>query len=509
MAIYIINGNKVQAVANSAQMTGEKIPGDLKTWDYYGTNPNELLKLSYDILSQRSTTLYHTHPPVAAAVNKTTTYAIGPGLVFRSQPDWQILGMTKEAAKDWGMRFQRLVHYMFTLLNYYEKQPILFRTAMIMGDSLLMFDRSEQANGLPFDLIETGGDQIDFQAIGKGGEQVTLGISHDDFLRRKGLYLIGNNSRTDYADANGDQQVIQFFHKLMARQLRGYPLAYRIIAGAKNNDRLWDAVLHRAVMETLILGTTESESDDPVKQMNQLADSILNDSETGRSNGAGYDITNATNVGAGNILNFRKGGIKFTDMKTPSNNFDKMQAAYIDYVGMATDVPPECVLSRYSTSYTAHKGALNDFIQAYMQKRRGFIQNVNNSVVLEIAKYLFYEKLIEMPHREFFSSPIIQLATIAGNWLGPVPGHINPLQEVNAKALEVTNAFRTRADAAADYGNEYDNMIEEWTQQEREWRAASPEQKAAKLGQDMDERDDEAGKTDADDDGIDDEEVKE
>ena len=75
MAIYIINGNKVNPIANSAQMTGEKIPGDLKTWDFYGTNPNELLKLSYDILSQRSTTLYHTHPPVAAAVNKTTTYA--------------------------------------------------------------------------------------------------------------------------------------------------------------------------------------------------------------------------------------------------------------------------------------------------------------------------------------------------------------------------------------------------------------------------------------------------
>lgn len=507
MSIYIINGGKVQQVANAAQMTGEKIPGDLKTWDYYGTNPNELLKLSYDILSQRSTTLYHTHPPVAAAVNKTTTYAIGPGLVFRSQPDWQILGMTKESAKDWGMRFQRLVHYVFTLLNYYEKQSILFRTAMIMGDSLLMFDRTNQKNGLPFDLIETGGDQIDFQANGTNGEQVTLGISHDDMLRRRGLYLIGNNTRTDFADANGDQLVIQFFNKLMARQLRGYPLAYRIIAAAKNNDRFWDATLHRAVMETLILGTTESEADDPVAQMNQLADSITNDSETGRSNGAGYDITNATNIGPGNILNFRKGGIKFTDLKTPSNNFDKMQSAHIDFVGMATEVPPECVLSRYSTSFTAHKGALNDFIQAYTQKRRAFVQNVNNTVVLEIAKYLFYEKLIEMPHRDFFRNPIIQLATIAGNWLGPVPGHINPLQEVNAKALEVTNAFRTRADAAADYGNEYDNMIEEWTQQEKEWSAASPEQKAEKLGQDMDEQDNKTANDGAN--GNDDEEVKE
>ncbi len=492
MSIIILNGNKVTSqVGTSAQMTGEKIPGDLKTWDYFGTDPNTLLLYTYNILSERSTTLYHTHPPVAAAVNKTTTYAIGPGLVFRSQPDWQILGMTKEAAKDWGMRFQRLIHYVFTLLNYYEKQSILFRTALIMGDSLLMFDRGEQDNGLPFDLIEAGGDQINFQATGSGAESVTLGISHDKFLRRRGLYMVNNQSRVDFRDANGDQNVLQFYHKLMARQLRGYPLAYRIIAAAKNNDRYWDATLHRAVMETLILGSTDSPADNPYKQMRDLADSMTADSEI--NSGTTYDTTQATNIGPGNILTFQKGGIKFTDLKTPSNNFDKMQAAYIDMVGMATDVPPECVMSRYSTSYTAHKGALNDFIQSYMQKRRAFIQNVNNQVVLEIAKYLFYSRLIEMPNPDFFSNPIVQMATIAGNWLGPVPGSINPLQEVNAKALEVANAFRTRADAAADYGNEFDNMVEEWGQQEKEWSEKSPAQKAQALGNDMDKQDDQSG----------------
>jgi capsid protein len=303
--------------------------------------------------------------------------------------------------------------------------------------------------------------------------------------------MVNNQSRVDFRDANGDQNVLQFYHKLMARQLRGYPLAYRIIAAAKNNDRYWDATLHRAVMETLILGSTDSPADNPYKQMRDLADSMTADSEI--NSGTTYDTTQATNIGPGNILTFQKGGIKFTDLKTPSNNFDKMQAAYIDMVGMATDVPPECVMSRYSTSYTAHKGALNDFIQSYMQKRRAFIQNVNNQVVLEIAKYLFYSRLIEMPNPDFFSNPIVQMATIAGNWLGPVPGSINPLQEVNAKALEVANAFRTRADAAADYGNEFDNMVEEWGQQEKEWSEKSPAQKAQALGNDMDKQDDQSG----------------
>ena len=72
MSIMIINNGKLQNLTNHAQLTGDKIPGDLDTWNYVGTDPNEILKLNYDILCQRATTLYHTHPPVTAAIDKQT-----------------------------------------------------------------------------------------------------------------------------------------------------------------------------------------------------------------------------------------------------------------------------------------------------------------------------------------------------------------------------------------------------------------------------------------------------
>ena len=102
MSIMIINNGKLQNLTNHAQLTGDKIPGDLDTWNYFGTDPNEILKLNYDILCQRATTLYHTHPPVASAVNKLTQYAIGQGSVFRSQPDWDTLGIEKDYANKMG-----------------------------------------------------------------------------------------------------------------------------------------------------------------------------------------------------------------------------------------------------------------------------------------------------------------------------------------------------------------------------------------------------------------------
>ena len=492
MSIMIINNGKLQNLTNHAQLTGDKIPGDLDTWNYFGTDPNEILKLSYDILCQRATTLYHTHPPVTAAINKQTAYAIGNGLVYRSQPDWQTLGITKEKAKDWGMRFQKLVHYAFLMLNYYEKQATLFCTSLIMGDSVLLFDRETPDENMPFDLIEIGGDQINFQATPEGTELITLGIIHDKFLRRKGFVLNDiQQSHIYFKDANGDQNAIQFYDKKMARQLRGMPLSYRIIAAAKNNDRWWDAMLARAVMESTMLGFSKSDQTDTREQALRIAQEARGIDGISANPASGLStLTNTANMPTGSIMQLdSKGDFQFVDFKTPSNNFDKLQTAYIECVGMATDTPPEVVMSKYSTSFTAHKGALNDFIKFYTQKRFNFIRNVNKPVIREIAKWLFMENLIEMPNPLFFKDPIIQEATLAGIWLGPVPGHINPAQEVGALVTAKDNAFITPADAAAQYGSrEWDDQIEEWQQQMEEFQKMSPEKQAQALQQDIEKK---------------------
>ena len=496
MPILTIRNGKISSVTNEKQLTGEKIPGDLATWARYSTDPNIILKYGYGLLSERSASLYHTHPPVAAAVEKQTTYAVGPGLVFRSQPDWKTLGMTKEKAKEWGMQFQKLVHYAFMMLNFYEKQATIFRTGMIQGDSLLLFDRADPAEGLPFDVIETGGDQIDWERD-EESPRIILGIKVDRYLRRQGICLKNQKSAIPFKDENGNQNLVQFFEKKISRQLRGYPLAYRIIASAKNNDRYWDAILNRAALEATILGVEKSDSGDMREQAMKLAEWARNmpdqdaNVRTAGSNPAAFvQSGNIANSRGGEIYSMETGGdFSFLEMKTPSNNFDKLQTAYVELVGMGMDMPPEVLMSKYSTSFTAHKGALNDFVKSYMKKRQSLVRSTCNPLVRELAKYFISEGLLPMPHDNFFNSPIIQLAALQGNWLGPVPGHINPLQEVNAKAQEVEQGFRTRADAAADYGNEWDNQIEEWLEQEEQWRKASPEQKAEVLGNQMQEED--------------------
>ena len=442
---------------------GEKIPGDLANWNVLSSDSNEILDSTYGLLSQRSATLYHTYPPVRSAINKLTDYAIGAGLMFRSQPDWSIIpGMTKESAKDFGKDFQKIVHHYFQLHSFYIKQPVLFRTSQVLGDSLLFF---EHRNTRLSDLIPIGGDTIDWSYTGKN---YTLGIKHDAVLRPQGIKKHNDKKTIYFKTRRGNRQLLQFFVPELAQQLRGYPLAYSIINLSKNDDRHHDATVHRAGLEAILLGSYETETSNPIEQTRNMAKANLKTPETPQRQGFLSKVANAFKLGPGNIFTFRKNEkLHFHDLKTPNSNFPSFKEWIIKYVGMGTGIPPEVIIGAFPTSYSAHKGAMNVFKKVFMARRKFFEQLILFPVIAEIAMDAIAQGLIKAPG--FFSNPIIRLAYIQGNFLGTMLGAINPLPEARAEEIIVKNAFELRGDIAAQYGNEWDNFIEEYHEQEQEY----------------------------------------
>lgn len=456
MIAFFKNG-KISYKHTGKQIDGEKIPGDLNSWNVYVTEINQALSSSYGKLSERSSTLYHSYAPVSSAINKTTSYAIGSGNVFRSYPDYRILGITRKEASEWGKKFQLLIHYYFKKLSWYQKQAVVFRGSLILGDSLVFFIRE---NG-QLDIIEVGGNSIDWQHA--NGDDWTLGIKHDKYKRRKAIYtdkvINFKNQKT------GDQQVIQFFIKQNPRQLRGLPLAYKIIALAKNHDRHMDATIQRAVLESIMMGYSNTDNTDFGKQINEQVLAAQRKKGNIITN-AFSKITGSRDLQGGNIYQLKTGeSLQFTDLKTPAKNFDEFNAWMIKFVAMATDTTPGIIMSNYPTSYSSHRGEFNDFWKMTQVKRNVFNETVNKVVIREIAKKLLFDRAISAPG--FFTNDIQKEAWLAGSFLGPVPGHLNPRQEVEAHRISVENSFQSRSDIAALYDNEWDNFIEDWAEQEK------------------------------------------
>jgi len=451
---------KVTRKGGGGQISGEKMPGDLDSWNLYQQDINEALSASYGVLSQRSSSLYNSYQPAKSAINKTTAYAIGSGNIFRSRPDYRILGITPDEAKEWGKKFQLLVHYHFKKMSWYEKQAITFKGALIKGDSLVFFVREKDNS---FDLVEAGGENIDFEKA--DNKNWTLGIKHDKWKRKQAIFtdkqINFRNQKT------GDQQVIQFYLKEQPRQLRGLSLVYSIIAMAKNHDREIDATVQRAVLESIMMAYSNADQTDVGAQIKQQAQNASR--KKGGLKNIFSKLAGTKDLQGGNLYQLKNDEkIQFTDLKTPGNNFDKFQDAMIKFVAMGTDTTPGIITSQYTTSYSSHKGELNDFWKMIKLKRGIFNEKVNKVVIREIAKNLIMDGKIKAPG--FFSDPIAQEAWLSGIFLGPVPGQINPLQEARARAVEVENAFITRSDAASNYDNEFENMVATWAEQEIQFK---------------------------------------
>jgi len=476
--VALVDGNKIKWIKPGVQITGEKMPGDLDGWDTYLSSVNDAVFSTLGTLQNRSSTLYHTYAPVASAINKTVAYAIGSGNMFRSHPDRMILGLSQQEASEWGRRFQLYLHYYYRRLGWYEKQAVLFRGALIMGDSLLYFIR----DGGVLDLIESGGDNIDYK---KASTDYILGIKVDKYGRRKGIYT---DKPVNFVNQKtGDQQVLQFMLKEYPRQVRGLPIAYKIISLAKNHDRHMDATIQRAVIESIMLGYSNTDStnlqDQLTAQQAQL-EAMKRKSEGGTKKSVLQRIGNAFKLGGGNFYRLKTGeSMQFTDLKTPSNNFGMFQEWMIKFVAMATDTTPGVIMSNYPTSYSSHRGEFNDFFKMVLYKRNIFNKFVNDVVKKEVAKQMIFDGVISAPG--FFDDPIKQEAWLAGSYLGPVPGHINPKQEVEAFKTAVDESFMLRSDVAALYGGEWENFIDEWETQERRYRAIPEEVQAETLQEDL------------------------
>ena len=68
--------------------------------------------------------------------------------------------------------------------------------------------------------------------------------------------------------------------------------------------------------------------------------------------------------------------------------------------------------------------------------------------------------------------------------LGPVPGTINPLQEVNAKLSAIKGGLSLRSsEAFQSNGGEYADFMEQWEQEESQYQKMYPDAQANKLAE--------------------------
>lgn len=440
----------------------------MKGWIYGGGSHKEDIEDNLSTLRQRCRDLYMGVPVATGAIKTMRTHAVGSGLTPKPQIDGDFLGLTGEETRLLERQIEREFSLwadtpdcdMERLDNFFELQQLAFLSWALSGDLITLLPTSKRKNQ-PYDLrvqlVEA--DRVCNPPEKEGDEHIIEGVEVDDRGEVIAYHIcnhhpLGWNYSTPhkwvrvpaYGRNTGRKNVLHIMMRERIGQRRGVPAMAPVIESLKQLGRYTEAELVAAVVSGMFTVFIEKESaaEGPPageaipEEMQVDAD---DDTTIEMGNGAIVDLN------AGEKANFANPG-------RPSGNFGPFVEAILQQIGAALEIPYEVLIKHFSSSYSASRGALNEFWQMISMQR--------NWLAADFCKPIYEEWLTEAVAKGrikapgFFSDPAIRKAYCGCRWNGPAPAQLDPVKEVNAAEKRVKNGFSTAAQETAQLtGGDY------------------------------------------------------
>ena len=164
-------------------------------------------------------------------------------------------------------------------------------------------------------------------------------------------------------------------------------------------------------------------------------------------------------LGPGAIIDLNPGEeVQFADPKHPNTGYDDFTNATIRLIGAGLEIPPEVMMKQFTTSYSAARGALNEFWRTCSMQRDWFTDDFCQPVYEEwFAEAVARGRIHALG---FFTDPARRKAYTACAWNGPARTNLNPVQEVDAAIKRVDAGFSTAQEETAQMtGGDYNRNI--------------------------------------------------
>ena len=164
-------------------------------------------------------------------------------------------------------------------------------------------------------------------------------------------------------------------------------------------------------------------------------------------------------MATGAIIDLNPGEkVEFADPKHPNTGYDVFVNAMIKQIGAALEIPPEVLLKQFTTTYSAARGALNEFWRTCSMQRDWFVSDFCQPIYEEWFAEAVARGRIRAPG--FFGDPAIRKAYTGCVWNGPARTNLNPVQEVTAAEKRVAAGFSTAQEETAQMtGGDYTRNI--------------------------------------------------
>lgn len=459
----------------------------MRGWLFHGGSSKEDIEDNIDVLRQRSRDAYMGVPVATGALKTLRTNVLAGGLIPSPKIDADYLGLDPEQTD----QLQRQIRREFGLWadtsdcdadgldNFYKIQQLMFLGYLMNGDSFAVLPM-EQMEGQPYELrirlIEA--DRICSPYMmdryspcvvdGYQVYQIVQGVETDRDGKVIAYWVCSRHPLASVVNLQpeglkwtrveargvktGRRNILHMMVRERAGQVRGVPILAPVLETLKQLGRYTDAEVTAALISSMftVFVMSQSVSDDrPLGEM--FPDDMLIDKADDTS----------IELGPGAIVSMNPGEtVSFADPKHPNTGYDSFVAAVIKQVAAALELPPEVLFKQFSTSYSAARGALNEFWRVCGVYRDW----VTEDFCQPIYEMWFAEAVakgrIQAPG--FFSDPAIRKAYTECTWNGPARTSLNPVHEVNSAVMRIGAGISTAQEETIQMtGGDYSQNIKQ------------------------------------------------
>ncbi len=410
---------------------------------------------SQETLRARSRQLCRNNPLAAGAINTLVSNVIGTGLRLCPEVDRDALGMGDEEAEALERQLLRIwtgwsesCEADLNRIQWFSQlQGLAYRSTKESGDCLVLaplVNRPGATLQTRVQIVEA--DRIcnpNFQAT---SERLAGGVELDEYgapvayhvLKGHpgdwfGLRGVASQRVRAFGSASGRRNAWLVYNRTRPGQHRGVPYLAGVLEQLKQLERYTDAELHAAVISgafTVFVKTQDGQGLAP------LASLPFTDTTTATSATSQSDI--ALDYGA--IVDLAPGeDVEFANPGRPNTAFGDFVKAMAKQVGAGIGMGYELLTRSFEVSYSAARANLLEAWKFFATERQdfgiGFCHPCYEIVISEAVA----RGILEI--EDFLENPSRRRAILRCSWLGPSPGQINPIDEVEAATMRVEGGF--------------------------------------------------------------------
>ena len=432
----------------------------LKEWTPFGYDVDSDTLPDLLTLRERSRDLIRNNPLAAGAINTKVTNIVGTGLKLQSRIDRTVLNITEAQAEQWELKVESEWRLFWEnkecdaarTLNGNGLTRLVYRQVKENGDVFVVLPRIKRADfpySLKLQVVEAdrvcnknNGQDTDTLAGGIQKDKYGAPVSYHILKQHPGGIRYAKNYEWQEIPAFGNnlglKNVLHLFKPDRPNQSRGIPDLAAVIEPLKQLGRYSEAELMAAVISGMFTTFIETESGDGTFDFSDLKD------ETGATS-TDKDLK----LAYGAIIGLAQGDkVHDTNPARPNSAFDPFVMSILRQIGVALELPFEILIKHFTASYSAARAALLEAWKYFISERQWLAGDFNQAV-FEIWMYEAVA-LGRIAAPGFFNDPLIRMAYLGSEWIGPAKGQIDEKKEIDAAEKRINMGVSTLSEVTAE-----------------------------------------------------------